>query len=1066
MDDDPVLTIRLLGSFQLAAAGQPVAGLNQARLQELLAYLLLRRGQPVPRSSLAFLFWPDSTEKQALTNGRHLFHRLRRAIPDAGNFLVADDLTVQWLDDPRCRVDVLAFEATLARANGAADPTARAEQLKQAMALYGGELLPGCYSDWLLVERERLAQEYARALRQLIALHEAGRQYPEAIGFARALLRHDPLNEPAHTDLMRLCALNGDRAAALHAYHTCATILRRELDVAPGRAAREMYERLLNQDSAPAALPGGAIVPLVGRDRPWAELQQTWSRAATRPQLALISGEAGIGKSRLAEELVEWIGRQGIAALMARCYPTGGELAYAPIVTWLRSQPQPPPAAPWLRELARLMPELLTQHPHLPPPGPLTETWQRLRLFEALARALLDHRAALLLFIDDLQWCDGDTLDWLAYLLTDPRVQSNRPQLLVVAALRSGEADDGGKLDAWRAGLAFGGQLTEVPLGPLSEQSTVALAGQVAERPLDPRQAAALYRDTEGQPLFIVEMVRAGLGPGDAAGGPGTAAAATLPGRVGQVMAARLAQLSPGARGVIETAAVIGRAFTYDVLRRATGLEEDELVSHLDEAWRRRLIREQGAADYDFSHGKLRQVAYDGLSRARRRHLHGRVAAALEAAPVADLDGVAGAIGGHYEAAGLPQRAIPWLERAAAAARRVYAHHDGLALVGRALGLLASPPRDEVGAASAARLHETAGDSRHWLGQHAAARGAYETALAHTPPETRVSRARLHRKIGKTVESSNGTFEESAAHYEQAAEVLGAPAEGDEPAVWEAWCQIQMEHLLLLYWWQRGAEMAARIGAVQSDVARHGTAEQRATLLSHLSRQTNIENRYGPSKVALDYARAAFEALPAETGLEQRTPYQFAYGFNLIWHDELDEAKTELRQALAAAELTGDVTLQARCLAYLLLVARRRGLGGEVAALAQRCLVVAGPARMFNYIGVAEAGLAWVAWRAGATAEAGRLARAALASWARFEQVFPLQWQARWPLLGLALERDEVGEAIDHAGALLRPEQQALPDAVAGPLAAGLAAWAGGQAAAASSHLAQALATARQMNVD
>ena len=1059
--DEPVLTIQSLGSFQMTVGGQPITGMNQARLQELLVYLVLRRGRPVPRQSIAFLFWPDSTEKQALTNGRHLWHRLRQAIPEAGRFLAADDLSVQWRPDSHCQVDVIAFETALARADGAADPAERAEQLQRATALYGGELLPGCYSDWLLVERERLAQAHARALRQLIALHEARRQYPEAIGFARELLRHDPLNEPTYADLMRLCALSGDRAAALHAYHTCVTVLRRELDVEPGPVVREMVQRLLNQDSAPAVLPGGMVVPLVGRDKPWAALQQAWRRAAARPQLALISGEAGIGKTRLAEELVEWIGRQGIAALSARCYPTGRELAYAPVVTWLRSRPLPSLADSWRRELARLMPETLLQYPHLPPPGPLTEKWQRLHLFEALARALLDHRSALLLFIDDLQWSDGDTLDWLAYLLTDQQIQANQPHLLVVAALRSGEEADGAQLDAWRSRLVYGDQLTEVALGPLSEQSTLALAGQVAERAVDPQRAAALYRDTEGHPLFIIETVRAGLEQRESAGGQEPGAADALPGRVRQVLQARLGQLSPGARGVIEAAAVIGRAFSYDVLRQTTGLGENELVSHLDEAWRRRLIREQGEADYDFSHDKLRQVAYDGLSRTRRRHLHGRIAAALEAVRADDLDSVAGVIGGHYEAAGLPEKAIAWLERAAAVARRVYAHHDGLALVQRALGLLAARPRGDSGAA---RLHETAGDSRRWLAEHEAARGAYETALAHTPLEERVGRARLHRKIGKSVEGGNGTFEEVAAHYEMAAEVLGAPVEGDGPAVWEEWCQIQMEHLLLLYWWQRAEAMASRISAVESDVARHGTAEQRAALLSHLSRQTNTRNRFGPSAVALDYAQAALEALPTGADLDQRTQYQFAYGFNLLWYGEYDQAEVELREALAVSELTGNVILQTRILAYLLAVARRQGRDGEAAALAQRCQAAAEPARMDNYIGAAEAGLAWVAWRAGATAEAGRLARAALASWQRFEQAYPLQWQALWPLLGIALERDEVGEASGHAGALLHPEQQALPDALAGPLAAGLAAWAGGQAAAAGNHLAQALAAAQRMN--
>ena len=127
----------------------------------------------------------------------------------------------------------------------------------------------------------------------------------------------------------------------------------------------------------------------MGREAEWAQLQRAWREARGRPRLALISGEAGIGKTRLAEALAEWVGRQGIPALTAHCYPqrAGGDLAYAPIVAWLRSLPRPPLADPWLRELARLLPEILVERPDLPPPAPLTEPWQRLHLFEALAHA-------------------------------------------------------------------------------------------------------------------------------------------------------------------------------------------------------------------------------------------------------------------------------------------------------------------------------------------------------------------------------------------------------------------------------------------------------------------------------------------------------------------------------------------------------------------------------------------------------------------------------------------------------------------------------------------------------
>jgi predicted ATPase len=136
--------------------------------------------------------------------------------------------------------------------------------------------------------------------------------------------------------------------------------------------------------------------------------------------MVLLEGEPGIGKTRLAEELLAWAGRQGIAAASARCYASEGALAYAPLTAWLRAGALQNALSsldrPWLSEVARLLPEIAIQNPELPPPGPLTESWQRQRMFEALAQAFRASRQ-LVLLLDDAQWCDQETLEWLPYLL-------------------------------------------------------------------------------------------------------------------------------------------------------------------------------------------------------------------------------------------------------------------------------------------------------------------------------------------------------------------------------------------------------------------------------------------------------------------------------------------------------------------------------------------------------------------------------------------------------------------------------------------------------------------------
>jgi len=251
----PTLHIQLLGGFRLTCGATPVTALDSPRLQALLAYLVLHCTMPLARQHLAFRLWPDTTETQARANLRTLLHRLRQALPDADDYLHIAAQTVQWHPDALCTLDVADFERACAQAGETeqgGDQAAARAALAAALALYRGDLLPGWYDDWVLLERERLCQGLLAALERLILLLERAGDYPAAIGYAQRLLRHEPLHEGAYLHLLRLHARRGDRASAVRVYHTCATLLQRELGVAPSPATREVYERLLRMDASPA----------------------------------------------------------------------------------------------------------------------------------------------------------------------------------------------------------------------------------------------------------------------------------------------------------------------------------------------------------------------------------------------------------------------------------------------------------------------------------------------------------------------------------------------------------------------------------------------------------------------------------------------------------------------------------------------------------------------------------------------------------------------------------------------------------------------------------------------
>lgn len=435
------------------------------------------------------------------------------------------------------------------------------------------------------------------------------------------------------------------------------------------------------------------ILPLVGRQPEWQALHAAWHGAAAgTAHCVLIAGEAGIGKTRLAEEVLQWADRQGYATARTRSYAAEGRLAYAPITEWLRSNairarlPELEPV--WLVEVARLLPELLVERPDLPPPAPLADSWQRQRFRQALVRAFLLVRQPLLLVIDDLQWCDNETLEWIHYLL---RFAAQEP-LLVIGTVRPEEVGSDHPLTTLLTNLRYADQLTDIELGLLSSAETATLASQIAGGALSHDQSVALYTQTEGHPLFVVEMLRAKGKKGTVSEQAALPASFSFSPKLQAVIRSRLAQLSPSAHELVALAATVGRAFTMELLAQASAADEDTLVRALDELWQRRLIREQGESSYDFSHDRIREAAYTSVSSARRRLLHRRVAQALQQIYAADLDTISGELANHYEQAGLAEQAIFFYQQAARVAQHIYAHAEASSHLVKGLGLLEKLP--------------------------------------------------------------------------------------------------------------------------------------------------------------------------------------------------------------------------------------------------------------------------------------------------------------------------------------------------------------------------------------
>ncbi|HEY6568948.1 MAG TPA: AAA family ATPase, partial [Candidatus Limnocylindrales bacterium] len=731
--------ICVLGPLTVTVDGAPLV-VDTRKALAILALLAVER-RPYAREELAALLWPDADDESARGALRRTLSVLRAALGD--RWLRVDRSTVDLAVDTDA-IDLHLIE----RASSSSDAT----RLKAAAAAARGPFLAGFslrdsaeFDDWRASRAVAVERSVAAVLDRLAAVAEANGDLATALGAAERRVDLDTLDEGAHRRLMALLARSGDRAAAIRQYRACVAVLERELGVPPLAETTELYEAIrdaradvaIEREAVAAATPptgatmrAPATLPLVGRATELDALLTAYRSAVADGAVALVTGEAGIGKSRLLDATAVSVRHGAGRVLIARAYASEAGIAYGPIVELLRTGMTQPGAAARLAGLpTRTLDELerLVALPSALPgragnsapvtPSSTGDPAARVRLIEALAdglEALVAGPVPGVLAIEDVQWADESTRSMLAWLA---RRLAGRP-LLLVLTWRPEDLDEPGAAFAETLSAVDG--VLPVRLDRLDRGAVADLVEAAAANGLPQVETDRLLAESEGLPLFVVEALQ---GAGAAEGGPDDQSART----VRALIRERLASVTETGSQVLAAAAAIGRSFDADLVRGSSGRSEDETVNALEELVRRGLVREIGAspgARFDFAHAKFRDAVYEGTSLARRRLLHGRTADLLRAAPgPRDDPGRLVQIAVHERAAGRDAEAAEAFREAGLRSRELYALPEASAHLETALAL---------GHPDAAGIEVALGEVRTARGDYAGAIAALEAAAAVT----------------------------------------------------------------------------------------------------------------------------------------------------------------------------------------------------------------------------------------------------------------------------------------------------------------------------------------------
>lgn len=692
------LEIRLFGAPQLLLNGHNVDGLRRKN-RALVYYLAAQDGQSTREKLLTFL-WPDHERSTAQPILRTMIHDLRKNLGEA---FLADDQIIALTPD--AFIDVQAFLTALHSSS------ADLQKLMDALNLYKGGFLEGFslsdtpqFDDWAASERERYRLMAMNGFADISHRHEAMRDYSAALESARSALAFNSFQEDLQRDVMRLLYLNGDRAGVIRQYESLRKLLDEEMGVPPMGETRALYDSIISdtfihfpagtasQFSTTSLSADKPLLPFLGRD---VELETLKGQLGS-DKLILLEGEPGIGKTRLASELItsQIHGKAFALVLHGISYELEQGLPYQPIVDALRKLLARPDCKTiftqlnletiWLTELSRLLPELLTRFPHTPAPVlPANEP----HLWEALLRLFrgLSNLGKVWLFLDDLHWADAATIAWLGYLIRN----TSSPSLNLLATSRplEGHTDHIKLLQA----LKREDRLVQIRLSVLPKTAMQKMA-VVLSQEHNEQLSGWLIENAEGNPYFITELVRYAYGIGllkkdGALDMELFSSSPAIPATVQNLIESRLLKLSENARHILHVAAIIGREFDFELVRQVSSFSETDTLDAVEELQAAHLIDPLPDDRFAFDHSLTMQISLNEMNETRRHYIHRHVAETLESLYRSDLDPVSGLIAHHFMDAHLPERAKAYAFRAGRFAANLAAWVEALAFYKQTLAL-------------------------------------------------------------------------------------------------------------------------------------------------------------------------------------------------------------------------------------------------------------------------------------------------------------------------------------------------------------------------------------------